>query len=258
MKLRQRTFSAAAVLALGALALSACQSSGHGTSADPGAGAASASATGVAQASESAVGTPVSAASPSHASAAPNPAKSGKAPGGSTPTQPAATGGGSDADSDSYAWRHFCTAGQLSITFTAVPGGSASERLISVRNNGAKSCGLDYYPHIAIGRSASADGTKDVHPLVPGGLGGAPSSPVYAGQTVYAVLDLDPSGSGSTVPGLNEVSVLADEESIPNAEVRDFPLAAGTAVSGKPKLGLFERTVADATSSMRTAAYPAS
>lgn len=230
--------SSAAVIALGALALTACQ---PGTTGSASGGSSSVAAPNPTSSNPASAGTgvtPVSASSstPTHG-----------ATGGGT-----GTGGGADATSDSYAYKHPCSAQQLSVKVTR-RSGAPSQRVISVHNNGSRSCGLSYFPLVYLDQAHAANGAGAVKPLVPGGLGGAPAYPVYAGRTAYAVIDLDPSGATSgTVAGIDELNVLADGDHMPNADTLNFPLGSGALVL-KPKLGLYEATVADAVTSMQSA-----
>jgi len=123
--------------------------------------------------------------------------------------------------------------------------------VIAIHNNGSTACGVSYFPQIDIGNSKSADRSKNILPLIPGGLGGAPSFPVYANTTVYAVLDLNPGGATSgTATGVDEINVLATDN-WPNAATQNFPLDGSLVL--KPKLGLYQPSVADAISSMKMA-----
>ncbi|MYS22476.1 hypothetical protein GA0115240_142129 [Streptomyces sp. DvalAA-14] len=176
----------------------------------------------------------------------------GKPAGKSSPSSRPVRRPSSEATSDSYAWKHPCTPGQLSVRVVR-RASAPTERVIEVRNLGPDSCGLSYYPLTSL--TAHAGGGQAVEPLVPSGLGGAPAYPVYAGQTAYAVIDLDPSGATSgTVPGIDQLNVLADGDHMPKADTLGFPLGtgAGARVHG-PKLGLYRSTVADAIVSMRSA-----
>ncbi|MGW6916363.1 DUF4232 domain-containing protein [Kitasatospora sp. NPDC054939] len=250
----RRALFVPAVLAVGAaLSLTAC--SPGDVTADPQpakstASAASAPSTPATPSAPGAAGAPSAAASgapaarpaastaPSHPAAGPTGATS--ATGGS------GTAGGSDGDA--YAYGHPCESKQLTVRLTA-RSGAPTQRVIEVHNQGPRSCGLSYFPLVNLGDSRSADRSKDVKPLVPGGLGGAPAFPVAAGQTVYAVLDLNPSGAaGGTVPGIDEVNVLADGDHMPTAETVNLPLGPGAKVL-KPRLGLYRATVADAAAS---------
>ncbi|MEU6283168.1 hypothetical protein [Streptomyces sp. NPDC047028] len=160
--------------------------------------------------------------------------------------------GGGHATSDSWAWTHPCTSRGISV-HVVHRSGAASQRVIEVRNLGSDSCGLSYFPLVSIDNSHAANGGTVVKPLIPGGLGGAPAYPVYAGRTAYAVIDLDPSGATTgTVPGMDELNVLANGDHMSNAETLNFSLGSGAHVK-KPKLGLYRSTVADAVTSMRSA-----
>jgi len=129
-----------------------------------------------------------------------------------------------------------------------------TRRLITVRNNGATSCGLSYFPLVSLGNAQSADHSKDLKPLIPGGLGGPPAYVLYAGKTAYAVLDLNPGGSGTgTATTLDEINVLP-ADTMPNAATKNFPLGGGSVAT--PKLGLYEAGVADAVASMQGANTP--
>ncbi|WP_406085993.1 DUF4232 domain-containing protein [Kitasatospora purpeofusca] len=163
------------------------------------------------------------------------------------PTAPG--GGGSD---DSYAYTHPCDAKDLTMRVTTRPEAS-SQRVIEVHNQGARSCGLSYFPLVSVGDSHAADRGKDIRPLVPGGLGGPPAYPVGAGRTAFAVIDLDPGGgSAATAAGVDELNVVADGDHMPTAETRNFPLGPGAKVRA-PRLGLYRATVADAVASAATA-----
>ena len=141
-------------------------------------------------------------------------------------------------DDDSYAFAHRCYSSQVTLQvspMTDVP----TRRLITVRNTGATSCGLSYFPLVDLGSAQSADHSEDVKPLIPGGLGGPPAYVLYAGKTAYAVLDLNPGGSGSgPATTLDEINVLVSD-CMPNAATQNFPLGGGSV--GKPKLGLYEQ-----------------
>ncbi|MEW2486118.1 DUF4232 domain-containing protein [Streptomyces sp. NPDC048411] len=159
---------------------------------------------------------------------------------------------GGNANSDSDAYPHPCEMQKLSV-HVARRAGAPTQRVIKVRNVGANTCGLSYYPRVSLGNSKSADHSHDVRPLIPSGLGGAPAYPVRAGHTAYAVIDLNPSGATTgTVPEIDEMNVLADGNHMPNADTLNFPLGTGTKVL-KPKLGLYRNTIADAVSSMTRA-----
>ena len=125
--------------------------------------------------------------------------------------------------------------------------------VIAVTNRGQG--GLRHFlvlPPVALSPKNGADRSKNTHPLVPSGLGGAPAIPVYAGHTVYAVLDIDPDGAKGGNGGIDEISVLVDQR-FPNAEIHNFPMDEGATVTKHPKLGLYRDTIRDAVTSMRTA-----
>lgn len=152
------------------------------------------------------------------------------------------------ARSDTYAFSHLCTRGQLTMTVTTMAS-APSRRLITVHNIGRAACGLDYFPHVDIGRSTSQDSSANVKPWIPGGLGGPPAFPIYAGARSYAVVDLNPRHATRSVrPGLDEMNVLA-VSSMPKAATRNFKLGSGVVVN-RPLLGLYEQSVADAVASM--------
>lgn len=239
----------AAVLGLGALALTACQPDGTGVSAGPTVSPTTASSpapTASPASTAPTTGTPTSART---APAAPTPSAS--------PHGPSRTGSGGtsgDATSDAYAFTHPCAPQQLAVHVTRRQG-APSQRVIEVRNNGSRACGLSYYPLVTLGNAKAADGSRAVKPLIPSGLGGPPAFPVHAGRTVYAVLDLDPGhATRGTVPGIDELTVLPDGDHMPNAATLDFPLGDPALVL-KPKLGLYRDDVADAVASMRSADY---
>ncbi|MFJ6212208.1 DUF4232 domain-containing protein [Streptomyces sp. NPDC092296] len=241
--------SSTAVLVLGALALTGCQS---GSTTAVGGSAPSQQTPVTPAVSRSAA--PVSAPSapvtaPSATVSAVRSSSSGNSSGGNS------SGGsraGGNADSDSYAYTHPCSNRQLSV-HVARRDSAPTQRVIEVRNVGAQSCGLSYYPLIDLDDSHAADGSQAVKPLIPSGLGGAPAYPVYAGQTAYAVVDLDPSGATTgTVKGIDELNVLADGNHMPDADTLNFPLGSGALVL-KPKLGLYQSTVVDAVAAMRAA-----
>ncbi|WP_405008405.1 DUF4232 domain-containing protein [Kitasatospora purpeofusca] len=167
------------------------------------------------------------------------------------PTGAVAAPGGGGVD-DAYAYTHPCDAKDLTMRVTARPE-APSQRVIEVRNQGARSCGLSYFPLVSVGDSHAADRSKDIRPLVPGGLGGPPAYPVGAGRTAFAVIDLNPGGgSAATAAGVDQLNVVADGDHMPTAETRNFPLGPGAKVRA-PELGLYRATVADAVASAATA-----
>ncbi|WP_042371750.1 DUF4232 domain-containing protein [Streptacidiphilus neutrinimicus] len=241
--------TSAAVLTLGALALTACQAGTTGTAGGSSpSSVASSPAAGTAGTSGGTSGQPVS--DPS-GPAAPNGSSGGS---GGSGGAGGANGSGGDATSDSYAYKHPCAPQQLSVHVVR-RAAAPPQRVIEVRNNGSRSCGLSYFPLVSLDNAKAADGSQAVRPLIPSGLGGAPAYPVYAGRTAYAVIDLDPSGATTgTTAGVDELNVLADGNHMPNAATLNFPLGDGALVL-KPKLGLYRDNIADAVSSMQSADY---
>ncbi|WP_330312946.1 DUF4232 domain-containing protein [Streptomyces sp. NBC_00523] len=246
----------AAATAVLALALTACGGDGSGTkAAGPADGSASAKATVAAKdTSKDTAGD----AAQDQGSTAGDGAKTG---GGSTDAVTSSTGksnggaaktGGSTAGdtSDSYAYKHPCKSGDLSVRVYAREG-SATQHVIEVNNTGKNSCGLSYFPRVSLGAAKATDHSGDIIPLVPSGLGGAPAYPVKPKTAAIAVIDLNP-GGGNGVTWVDELNVLADGDHMANAEQLNFPLGPDVKV-GTPKLGLYERTVADAVASMKQA-----
>jgi hypothetical protein len=235
----------AAVLAFGVLALTACQS---GTT-----GGASAAPTGSSAASAGSGAAPVSAPSTGTSTGSGGSGAATGATGGSGSGSGVGSGsGGGSGSGDAYAYTHPCTPQQLSVRVTR-RAAAPSQRVIAVRNLGAHSCGLSYFPLVSLDDSKSADRSQAVKPLIPSGLGGAPAYPLHPGQTAYAVIDLDPSGATTgTVAGVDELNVLSDGDHMPNAATLNFPLGSGALVL-KPKLGLYEASISDAVSSMQSA-----
>ncbi|MFF3730037.1 DUF4232 domain-containing protein [Streptomyces sp. NPDC002476] len=158
------------------------------------------------------------------------------------------TGGGNT--SDSYAYAHPCKSGDLSVRVYPRQG-SATQHVIEVNNVGANSCGLSYFPRVSLGAAKASDHSSDIAPAVPGGLGGAPAYPVKPKTAAIAVIDLNPSGANG-LTWINEMSVLADGDHMPNAETQNFELGPDVKVRD-PKLGLYRSTVAEAVSSMKQA-----
>ncbi|MGZ2361836.1 DUF4232 domain-containing protein [Streptomyces sp. 372A] len=246
----------AAATAVLALALTACGGDGGGTkSAGPADNSASADATVAAKDT-------ADDAAQDQGSTASDGAKTG---GGSTDAVTSSTGtskggaaktGGSTAGatggdtSDGYAYKHPCKSGDLSVRVYAREG-SATQHVIEVNNTGRNSCGLSYFPRVSLGAAKATDHSGDIIPLVPGSLGGAPAYPVKPKTAAIAVIDLNP-GGGNGVTWVDELNVLADGDHMPNAEQLNFPLGPDVKV-GTPKLGLYERTVADAVASMKQA-----
>ncbi|MDI5969525.1 DUF4232 domain-containing protein [Streptomyces sp. SL13] len=254
--------SSATALLAGAVVLTAC---GPGTSPPP---AGSSSARPSFASSAPARSERPAPPSPSTArSAAPSAVPSGPASPATTPvpvatpTPAGGTGGtgagasggakggqGGDATSDTYAYYHPCTSAQLSVRL--VRGETATQRLIEVRNLGTRSCGLSYYPRVTLYNGDSATGDPFVEPEVPDGLGGPPATPVYAGRTAYADLDLDPSGDTRHAdPMINTMNVLPDGTHMSSRYTRIFRLGAADRVLD-PKLGLYETSITAADESL--------
>ncbi|KJS53342.1 hypothetical protein VM98_25765 [Streptomyces rubellomurinus subsp. indigoferus] len=245
----RRTFVLPAALALGAvLGLTACGPGGDQGTADA---RPTRSATAPSSGAAAAPVAPAVASTPGAVSgagangAAPAPVPTGK------PKQPTAAPAGGGATDDPYAYSHPCESAKLTVRVTARPE-AAGQRVIEVRNQGPKACGLSYYPRVDLGDSHAADRSGNVKPLVPGGLGGPPAYALGAGQTAYAVLDL--------VPGpvaVDQLNVLPDGDHMANAQTLNFPLSPAAKV-GKVKLGLYRGSVADAADSAARADVPAS
>ncbi|WP_448319413.1 DUF4232 domain-containing protein [Streptomyces sp. CO7] len=233
-----RTLLAAATAVL-ALTLTAC--GGDGTASGAADGADAKASTG-APVDADAAKTPAADAE-AGSSAAP---AGGKAPQaqGSARGSAGKTGGGSADNTPEYAQQHPCAMKQLSLTVRK----DGTRRVIEVANTGASACGLDLLPAVDLGRADDADRSGNLHPLVPGGLGG-PDHALLAGGKAYAVLDLTPGGGGEDV---DEMHVLVSPSHMPNAETRAFGLGSGVQVSA-PRLGLYRGTVAEAVASMRQA-----
>lgn len=108
-------------------------------------------------------------------------------------------------------------------------------------------------PGVDLGNSTSPDRSKNIKPVL---ASGTARFPVPAGRSAYAVIDLDPSGATTgTVPGINELNVLADDEgAMPLAGTQNFPLGSGARVLN-PQMGIYRSTVAEAVTSMAAAPY---
>lgn len=170
-----------------------------------------------------------------------------------TGTSKSGTSGGgttSGDTSDSYAYKHPCRSGDLSVRVYPREG-SATQQVIEVNNVGANSCGLSYFPRVGLGAAKASDHSSDIRPAVPGGLGGAPAYPVKPKTAAIAVIDLNPSGANG-LTWIDEMNVLADGDHMPNADTQNFELGPDVKVRA-PKLGLYRSTVADAVSSMKQA-----
>ncbi|MFI9626855.1 DUF4232 domain-containing protein [Streptomyces sp. NPDC052042] len=237
---------AAATTAVLALALTACTDDGTGTQ-SAGQANDTASATAPADASQPAAdATTTNTAKTGDAAQNAEAAKTGTSKTGASGSS-AKTGGNT---SDSYAYKHPCKIGDLSVRVYPREG-SATQHVIEVNNVGANSCGLSYFPLVSLGAAKATDHSGDVQPAVPGGLGGAPAYPVKPKTAAIAVIDLNPKG-GDGMTWVNEMSVLADGDHMANADTKNFSLGPDVKVLD-PKLGLYRSTVADAVSSMQQA-----
>ncbi|MHA6763030.1 DUF4232 domain-containing protein [Streptacidiphilus sp. PAMC 29251] len=176
-----------------------------------------------------------------------------------TSTKPTtrATGTGGNANSDAYAWKHPCDPGQVSIQVQYQHSIGDTRRVIVATNHGSAACGLSYYPTVAVADSTSvgptSHPTRFVTPKVPGGLGGAPYASIHAGQSLYAVIDLDPGHTKvGAVRTYDELDVKA-ADFLPEAATTNHPVKAQPAGRGNPYvkapiLSLYQRSVGDAVS----------
>ena len=244
-----KSLAAAALLTLGALTLTACQS---GTAATGGAAATAAAAPSSASVQPTSSAQTLSSVSSTSRGGAPGGGTSGATSGSTSTGSTQAAGTQSGSGSDAYAYKHPCSAQQLSVQASR-RSGSSSQWVITVRNTRTTSCGLSYYPLVSLDNSKAADGSQAVTPLVPSGLGGPPAYVLDAGSTAYAVIDLDPTGATTgTVAGIDQLNVLPDGDHMPDADTLNFPLGSKASVL-KPKLGLYRSNVGDAVSSMEQA-----
>ncbi|MFF3955668.1 DUF4232 domain-containing protein [Streptomyces sp. NPDC001890] len=242
---RKHTATLGAVTAVLALALTACNGDETGTKS---AGQADNTAS-VSSSQPSAEATTTDDKKAGDAAQNTGSTKTGTSKTGSSGT----SGGGSTSGgntSDSYAYKHPCQSGDLSVRVYPVEG-STTQHVIEVNNTGANSCGLSYFPRVSLGASKASDHSGDITPAVPGGLGGAPAYPVKPKTAAIAVIDLNPGGKGG-VTWINEMNVLADGDHMANADTQNFDLGPDVKV-GDPKLGLYQGTVADAVNSMKQA-----
>ncbi|MER5847116.1 DUF4232 domain-containing protein [Streptomyces sp. NPDC002012] len=241
--LRNRTtVLAAATTAVLALALTACGGDDSGTkSAGPASDTAAAAAS-----TDATDATTTGTAKTGGAGQNTGATKTGTSKTG-TSNGSAKTGGDT---SDSYAYKHPCKSGDLSVRVYPREG-SATQQVIEVNNVGANSCGLSYFPRVSLGAAKASDHSSDIQPTVPGGLGGAPAYPVKPKTAAIAVIDLNPSGANG-LTWIDEMNVLADGDHMPNAETQNFELGPDVKVRD-PKLGLYRSTVAEAVSSMKQA-----
>jgi hypothetical protein len=270
---RRRILPLALLAAATTLALTACggatgtSASGAGTVAAPTAsssgaasGAASVGASGAASAGAGAASSAASAsATPSRASTG----GQGGGNGGAAVGSPiSSNSGGGDASSDSYAYKHVCQAGQLSLKVSYDAQLGPTKRLIAVTDTGSKACGLSYYPVVAIDNSATVNSrtvpVETVQPKVPSGLGGAPYYALYSGRTAYAVVDLDPSHSTAGAARIYDALTVIANENLPLAEAHDTTIVEEGGGTGNPYvkspfLGLYESSIAGAVASANPA-----
>ncbi|MEU9617530.1 DUF4232 domain-containing protein [Streptomyces sp. NPDC088251] len=241
--LRHRTtVLAAATTAVLALALTACGGDDTGTKS-----AGSASDAALAAASTGASQPAADATTTNTGATKANASKTGTSNGSAKTGGSTRTGGDT---SDSYAYKHPCKSGDLSVRVYPREG-SATQQVIEVNNVGANSCGLSYFPRVSLGAAKASDHSSDIQPAVPGGLGGAPAYPVKPKTAAIAVIDLNPSGANG-LTWIDEMNVLADGDHMPNADTQNFELGPDVKVRD-PKLGLYRSTVAEAVSSMKQA-----
>lgn len=233
-----------ALLAAATAVLATACSSGSGTGASastPGASVAASSASASAPAPQTAGAVPVSS----------------KGPAAPEPTRAATTGkaAGGNATSDAYAWKHPCDPGQVTVAVQYQHSVGATRRVIVATNHGSAACGLSYYPTVEATDSKSvgpnSHPTVFVSPKVPGGLGGAPYASIHAGQSLYAVLDLDPGHTTSgAVQKYDELDVKAadfmPDAATTNHPLRNEPSGGGNPYVKAPVLSLYQPSVADA------------
>ncbi|MFJ8473432.1 DUF4232 domain-containing protein [Kitasatospora sp. NPDC094011] len=226
----RRPLLATVVLVAGAgLALTAC---GPDNS-DPVAGA-TASATGAASAAPAASGAPAGSHPTTHA---PKPSGTGRPSGGTS----AGTGAAGSP----------CDIQNLSIHMTP-RSGAPTQYVIDVKNTGGSACTLSATPGVDLGNSTARDQSKNLKPIL---ASGTERFTVPAGKNAYVAIDVNPSGATTgTVPGINEVNVLADDDdtNMPLANIQNFPLPAGAKVLD-PKMGVYRAGVAEAVASLAAA-----
>ncbi|MFJ2867714.1 DUF4232 domain-containing protein [Kitasatospora sp. NPDC087314] len=243
---RRRPLLVSAVLVAGAgLALTAC---GPDNADSAGGTAASSPATVAAapsQAGSPTAGAPAAGA-PATGAASPTAPHAARTPSGASSSSSTRPDGGSAASA-----AHPCDIGNLSIHVTA-RAGAPSQRVIEVRNTGATACSLSSTPGVDLGNSTARDQSNNIKPIL---ASGTLRFPVPAGQSAYAVIDLDPSGATTgTAPGINELNVLVDDEgtNMPLANTRNFPLNGDARVLN-PQMGIYRASVAEAVASMTAA-----
>ena len=239
----RRSIPLALLAAATAVLATACSSTGTGaTATTPGTSvAATAASTASASASQTAGAAPVS-----------------SSPAAPRPTQAATTAkgtGGGNATSDSYAWKHPCDPGQVTVAVRYQHSIGDTRRVIVATNHGSAACGLSYYPAVETADSKTigpnSHPTHFVSPKVPGGLGGAPYASIHAGRSLYAVIDLDPGRTTSgAVRTYDELEVKAadfmPDAATTNHPVRNEPAGSGNPYVKAPVLSLYQPSIADA------------
>ena len=179
----------------------------------------------------------------------------GRTTGGTGGTGGTGSTGSGNGNSDSYAFKHPCDPGQVSVDVQYQHSVGDTRRIIVVTNHGSTACGLSYFPTVSIADSRSvgpnSHPTSFTTPKVPGGLGGAPYTALHAGRSAYAVLDLDPSHStAGAVQKYDELDVKASDfmpdAATTNHAVRAQPADSGNPYVKAPVLSLYYATVADA------------
>ncbi|MFD8754424.1 DUF4232 domain-containing protein [Kitasatospora sp. NPDC059577] len=242
----RRPLLASVVLVVGAgLALTACGPDNTDT-----AGGSKPSATTAATVAPSTAGGPASGApapsAPATGGASHTATKAASAPPAASPsggTRPGGAGGGGGTDARP------CDIENLTVQATA-RSGAPSQWVIEVHNTGASACSLSSTPGVDLGSSTARDRSNNLKPIL---ASGTLRYPVAAGQKAYVVLDLDPSGATTgTTPGIDEFNVLVDDEGMPLAGTKNFPLPSGAHVLN-PQMGVYRPTVAEAVTSEASA-----
>ncbi|MEU8925332.1 DUF4232 domain-containing protein [Kitasatospora sp. NPDC048545] len=240
----RRPLLASVVLVVGAgLALTACGPDNTDTAGGPKPSATTAAAVTPSTAGGPASGAPAASA-PATGGASHTATKAASAPPAASPsggTRPSGGGAGSDARP--------CDIENLTVQATA-RSGAPSQWVIEVHNTGASACSLSSTPGVDLGNSGSRDRSNNLKPIL---ASGTLRYPVAAGQKAYVVLDLDPSGATTgTTPGIDEFNVLVDDEGMPLAGTKNFPLPSGAHVLN-PQMGVYRPTVAEAVTSEASA-----
>ncbi|MEU1424009.1 DUF4232 domain-containing protein [Kitasatospora sp. NPDC005751] len=245
---RRRPLLVSVVLVAGAgLALTAC-----GPDNTDAAGGSTAPATTAVAVTPSATGAPATGA-PSAPGATGAPKTSAPATGAAshTPSGVSPSSGTRPDGGSAGAAARPCAIDSLAIHATA-RAGAPTQWVIEVRNSGTAACSLSSTPGVDLGNSTAADRSKNIKPVL---ASGTARFAVPAGQSAYAVIDLDPSGATTgTVPGINELNVLVDDDdtNMPLANTRNFPLGNGARVLN-PQMGIYRSSVAEAVTSMAAA-----